>query len=97
MARMAMLPWPMSPTPIQNAITSVKSFMKAWNKSDIVAQTQQETGSATIVDSKTNTSACNPLALGHVRLSINDLSPSAAQPFHSPRSHGIHAVVNGEF
>ncbi|CAJ2513891.1 Uu.00g020100.m01.CDS01 [Anthostomella pinea] len=35
-------------------------------------------------------------ALGHVRLSINDLSPSAAQPFHSP-SHGIHAVVNGEF
>ncbi|KAK0270690.1 hypothetical protein LTR35_013972 [Friedmanniomyces endolithicus] len=35
-------------------------------------------------------------ALGHVRLSINDLSPSAAQPFHSP-THGIHAVVNGEF
>ncbi|KAK0860472.1 hypothetical protein LTS02_008486 [Friedmanniomyces endolithicus] len=35
-------------------------------------------------------------ALGHVRLSINDLSPSAAQPFHSP-AHGIHAVVNGEF
>ncbi|KAK0251087.1 hypothetical protein LTS09_013793 [Friedmanniomyces endolithicus] len=36
------------------------------------------------------------VALGHVRLSINDLSPSAAQPFHSP-AHGIHAVVNGEF
>ncbi|TKA49358.1 hypothetical protein B0A54_00024 [Friedmanniomyces endolithicus] len=35
-------------------------------------------------------------SLGHVRLSINDLSPSAAQPFHSP-AHGIHAVVNGEF
>ncbi|KAI7491065.1 asparagine synthase [Hortaea werneckii] len=37
------------------------------------------------------------VALGHVRLSINDLSPSAAQPFHSPPTHGIHAVVNGEF
>ncbi|KAK3649107.1 hypothetical protein LTR22_013077 [Elasticomyces elasticus] len=36
------------------------------------------------------------VALGHVRLSINDLSPSASQPFHSP-AHGIHAVVNGEF
>lgn len=36
------------------------------------------------------------IALGHVRLSINDLSPEGAQPFHS-RSHGIHAVVNGEF
>ncbi|KAK3072332.1 hypothetical protein LTR53_007025 [Teratosphaeriaceae sp. CCFEE 6253] len=35
------------------------------------------------------------VALGHVRLSINDLSPSAAQPFHSP-AHGVHAVVNGE-
>ncbi|KAK5108043.1 hypothetical protein LTR62_008817 [Meristemomyces frigidus] len=36
------------------------------------------------------------VALGHVRLSINDLSPSGAQPFHAP-SHGVHAVVNGEF
>ncbi|KAK4554227.1 hypothetical protein LTR86_008755 [Recurvomyces mirabilis] len=36
------------------------------------------------------------VALGHVRLSINDLSPSGAQPFHAP-DHGIHAVVNGEF
>ncbi|KAI7644535.1 asparagine synthase, partial [Hortaea werneckii] len=97
MAHMVMPPRPMPPTSIQNAITSVKSFMKVWSKSDIVAQTQQETGSATIVDSKTNPSPCNPTALGHVRLSINDLSPSAAQPFHSPPSHGIHAVVNGEF
>ena len=46
---------------------------------------------------KTNPSPRNPTALGHVRLSINDLSPSAAQPFHSPPAHGIHAVVNGEF
>ncbi|KAK5134025.1 hypothetical protein LTR08_007030 [Meristemomyces frigidus] len=36
------------------------------------------------------------IALGHVRLSINDLSPTGAQPFHSP-AHNIHAVVNGEF
>jgi asparagine synthase (glutamine-hydrolysing) len=35
-------------------------------------------------------------ALGHVRLSINDLSPDGAQPFHSPNGK-IHAVVNGEF
>jgi len=34
--------------------------------------------------------------MGHVRLSINDLSPEGAQPFHSP-THDIHAVVNGEF
>jgi asparagine synthase (glutamine-hydrolysing) len=31
-----------------------------------------------------------------VRLSINDLSPDGAQPFHSPDGK-IHAVVNGEF
>jgi asparagine synthase (glutamine-hydrolysing) len=31
-----------------------------------------------------------------VRLSINDLSPDGAQPFHSPDDK-IHAVVNGEF
>lgn len=31
-----------------------------------------------------------------MRLSINDLSPDGAQPFHSP-DHKIHAVVNGEF
>lgn len=31
--------------------------------------------------------------LGHVRLSIIDLSPSGNQPFHDD---GIHAVVNGE-
>ena len=36
------------------------------------------------------------IALGHVRLSINDLNPSGAQPFNST-AHGIHAVVNGEF
>jgi asparagine synthase (glutamine-hydrolysing) len=36
------------------------------------------------------------VALGHVRLSINDLSPDGAQPFHSPNGR-IHAVVNGEF
>lgn len=34
-------------------------------------------------------------ALGHVRLAINDLHPTGAQPFHSPSSD-IHAVVNGE-
>ncbi|GAB7365121.1 hypothetical protein MBLNU230_g6210t1 [Neophaeotheca triangularis] len=38
----------------------------------------------------------NRVALGHVRLSINDLSPEGAQPFHSPNGK-IHAVVNGEF
>lgn len=31
-----------------------------------------------------------------MRLSINDLSPDGAQPFHSPDGK-IHAVVNGEF
>jgi asparagine synthase (glutamine-hydrolysing) len=35
-------------------------------------------------------------ALGHARLSINDLSLDGAQPFHSPDDK-IHAVVNGEF
>ncbi|KAK7426675.1 hypothetical protein QQZ08_006853 [Neonectria magnoliae] len=33
--------------------------------------------------------------LGHVRLSIIDLSPSGNQPFHDKKD-GIHAVVNGE-
>lgn len=33
--------------------------------------------------------------LGHARLSINDLSPSGAQPFHSPDGR-VHAVANGE-
>ncbi|CAG8068665.1 unnamed protein product [Penicillium salamii] len=33
--------------------------------------------------------------LGHVRLSIIDLSPTGDQPFHD-ESSGIHAVVNGE-
>lgn len=37
----------------------------------------------------------NRVALGHVRLAINDLHPTGAQPFHSPSSD-IHAVVNGE-
>jgi asparagine synthase (glutamine-hydrolysing) len=35
------------------------------------------------------------LALGHVRLSINDLSPDGAQPFHDSTNR-VHAVVNGE-
>ena len=35
------------------------------------------------------------IALGHVRLSINDLSPYGAQPFHDSAGE-IHAVVNGE-
>ena len=35
------------------------------------------------------------LALGHVRLSIRDLSSAGAQPFHDER-HGISVVVNGE-
>lgn len=34
--------------------------------------------------------------LGHVRLSINDLSPDGTQPFHD-HNRGVHAVVNGEF
>ncbi|KAB2570933.1 Asparagine synthetase (glutamine-hydrolyzing) 2 [Lasiodiplodia theobromae] len=36
-----------------------------------------------------------PAALGHVRLAINDLAPTGAQPFSSPDST-VHAVVNGE-
>lgn len=36
------------------------------------------------------------LALGQVRLSINDLSPEGQQPFHSP-DRKVHAIVNGEF
>lgn len=35
------------------------------------------------------------VALGHVRLSIIDLSPSGNQPFHDNQDD-IHAVVNGE-
>ncbi|KAI9151327.1 Amidase chyE [Paramyrothecium foliicola] len=35
------------------------------------------------------------VGLGHCRLSINDLSPSGAQPLHSD-DNKIHAVVNGE-
>ncbi|KAK4151883.1 hypothetical protein C8A00DRAFT_35453 [Chaetomidium leptoderma] len=35
------------------------------------------------------------LGLAHNRLSINDLSPQATQPHHSP-CHQIHAVINGE-
>ncbi|KAL9077988.1 MAG: hypothetical protein Q9157_003092 [Trypethelium eluteriae] len=38
----------------------------------------------------------NAKALGHVRLSINDLSPAGAQPFHNGPPSTIHAVVNGE-
>lgn len=34
-------------------------------------------------------------ALGHCRLSINDLTPDGAQPLHS-HDNKIHAVVNGE-
>ena len=37
-----------------------------------------------------------PLALGHVRLSILDLSPAAQQPFHDSEGT-VHAVVCGEF
>jgi asparagine synthase (glutamine-hydrolysing) len=36
-----------------------------------------------------------PLALGHVRLAINDLSPCGDQPLHSPDGL-VHAIVNGE-
>lgn len=36
-----------------------------------------------------------PTGLGHVRLSIIDLSPSGDQPFHDAQDD-IHAVVNGE-
>lgn len=36
-----------------------------------------------------------PLDLGHVRLSIVDLSPRANQPFHDA-ANDVHAVVNGE-
>ncbi|KAF2721525.1 asparagine synthase [Polychaeton citri CBS 116435] len=35
------------------------------------------------------------VGLGHVRLSIIDLSPNGNQPFHD-ENDGIHAVVNGE-
>ena len=35
------------------------------------------------------------LALGHVRLEINDLSPSGNQPLHDV-AQSVHAVVNGE-
>ncbi|KAK5265284.1 hypothetical protein LTR96_009186 [Exophiala xenobiotica] len=35
------------------------------------------------------------VALGHVRLDINDLSPSGCQPLHST-DNTVHAVVNGE-
>ncbi|KAK4936395.1 hypothetical protein LTR10_022721 [Elasticomyces elasticus] len=35
------------------------------------------------------------LALGHVRLDINDLSPAGCQPLHSS-DNSVHTVVNGE-
>lgn len=35
------------------------------------------------------------VALGHVRLEINDLSPSGCQPLHST-DNTVHAVINGE-
>lgn len=35
------------------------------------------------------------VALGHVRLEINDLTPSGSQPLHST-DNTVHAVVNGE-
>ncbi|KAM3417221.1 hypothetical protein BST61_g5480 [Cercospora zeina] len=35
------------------------------------------------------------VGLAHCRLSINDLSPSGIQPFHSSDGH-VHAIVNGE-
>ncbi|KAI1332913.1 asparagine synthase [Xylariaceae sp. FL0255] len=37
----------------------------------------------------------NTIALGHCRLSINDLSDDGLQPLHDDKGH-IHAVVNGE-
>ncbi|KAI1812367.1 asparagine synthase [Poronia punctata] len=37
----------------------------------------------------------NTIALGHCRLSINDLSPDGLQPLHDDEGH-IHAVINGE-
>ncbi|KIN08789.1 hypothetical protein OIDMADRAFT_108177 [Oidiodendron maius Zn] len=40
-------------------------------------------------------SSDSEVALGHVRLSIIDLSPSGNQPFHDSQDD-IHAVVNGE-
>ncbi|KAL9084487.1 MAG: hypothetical protein Q9159_005183 [Coniocarpon cinnabarinum] len=41
------------------------------------------------------TSLDKRVALGHVRLAINDLSADGAQPFHDA-NETIHAVVNGE-
>ncbi|KAL5409750.1 hypothetical protein PMIN04_010913 [Paraphaeosphaeria minitans] len=40
-------------------------------------------------------SSDSKVALGHVRLAINDLSPDGAQPFHD-EDNSVHAVVNGE-
>ncbi|KAF7196906.1 Amidase chyE [Pseudocercospora fuligena] len=40
-------------------------------------------------------SANNRVALGHVRLSIKDLSSAGHQPLHDP-DNNIHAIVNGE-
>ncbi|PVI02666.1 glutamine-hydrolyzing asparagine synthase [Periconia macrospinosa] len=37
----------------------------------------------------------NTVALGHCRLSINDITPSGRQPLHSDDGE-IHAIVNGE-
>jgi len=41
-------------------------------------------------------SANRPVALGHVRLAINDLSSGGEQPFVNTE-HTVFAVVNGEF
>ncbi|KAH7131817.1 nucleophile aminohydrolase [Dendryphion nanum] len=46
-------------------------------------------------DSDVWISADNAVALGHCRLSINDITPSGRQPLHSDDNQ-LHAVVNGE-
>lgn len=46
-------------------------------------------------DSDVWISSDNAVALGHCRLSINDVTPSGRQPLHSDDGQ-IHAVVNGE-
>lgn len=78
-----------------------KDSVRVSNTSDIAGPIREGSGSVL-----TDELVCQPSvsmampqtddsALGHVRLDINDLSPSGCQPLHSTDKR-VHTVVNGE-
>ena len=77
-----------------------------WHRSNIVDPTRKGSGLVTMLESVLLTLftkhylsivqwLTRAVALGHVRLRINDLSPSGNQPFHDEEQK-VHTVVNGE-